>query len=117
MTLKFESIRLNQQAEYSKYFARCPQKTSDYSFANLWGWAQEYGLNWAWTDHLVWIKQTVPQIEYWAPVGPWNGIDWKKCLHEFSQRPIRFTRIPERLLQVLTESCGDRTALEEGSAI
>lgn len=113
MALNFESISLKKQAEYSKYFAKCPQKTSDYSFVNLWGWAEEYELAWAWTDHLVWIKQTVPEIRYWAPIGSWDGIGWKKCLDEFSEGPIQFTRIPEKLLQALTESYGDRITVKQ----
>ncbi|MCK7509649.1 MAG: hypothetical protein MZV70_40135 [Desulfobacterales bacterium] len=33
---------------------------SDYSFLNIWAWAEEYGLQWAWDGKLVWIKQTRP---------------------------------------------------------
>jgi len=113
MILNFKPIRLEQQSEYSKYFVKCPQKTSDYSFVNLWGWAKEYGLDWAWTDNLVWIRQTLPEILYWAPIGSWDGIDWKSCLDELSGRQTRFIRIPEKLLRVWEESYGDRIAIEE----
>jgi hypothetical protein len=50
MSLVFEPITLDKQEEYSEYFSMCSQKTSDYSFVNLWGWAEEYGLTWAWLD-------------------------------------------------------------------
>ncbi len=113
MILNFKPISLEQQSEYSKCFAKCPQKTSDYSFVNLWGWAKEYGLEWAWTDNLVWVRQTIPEIQYWAPIGPWQEIDWKSCFDEFSERQNRFIRIPEKLLRVWKESYGDRFAIEE----
>jgi len=113
MVLNFESISLEQQSEYSKYFAKCPQKVSDYSFVNLWGWTEEYGLDWAWTDNLVWIRQTLPEILYWAPIGAWDKIDWKSCFDEFSERQNRFIRIPEELLQVWKETYGDRITIEE----
>jgi uncharacterized protein len=113
MILNFKPISLEQQSEYSKYFAKCPQKTSDYSFVNLWGWAKEYGLEWAWTDNLVWIRQTIPEILYWAPIGSWDEIDWKRCFDEFNERQTQFIRIPEKLLQILKESYGNRIAIEE----
>jgi len=113
MALNFKPISLEKRSEYSKYFAKCPQKASDYSFVNLWGWAEEYGLDWAWTDNLVWIRQTIPEILYWAPIGSWDGIDWKSCFDEFSGRQTLFIRIPEKLLRVWKESYGDRIAIEE----
>jgi len=113
LVLNFESISLKKQAEYSEYLATCSQKVSDYSFINLWGWAKEHGLEWAWTDDLVWIRQTVPQTRYWAPVGRWKGIDWKSCLDEFNGTQVRFIRIPEKLLRSWKESCGDRIKIAE----
>jgi hypothetical protein len=113
MPLTFKPINLERQSEYSKYFAKCPQKTSEYSFVNLWGWAKEYGLDWAWTENLVWIRQTIPEIRYWAPIGSWDGIDWTSCFDAFSGEQILFIRIPENLLQVWQESSGDRITIEE----
>ena len=113
MVLNFKQISLEQQSEYSKYFAKCPQKASDYSFVNLWGWAEEYGLDWAWTDNLVWIRQTIPEMLYWAPIGSWNGIDWKNCFEKLSGRQTLFIRIPEELLRVWKESYEGRISIEE----
>jgi len=64
MTLQFESIHLERQAEYLQRLSECPLKSSDYSFVNLWGWAEEHGLHWAWKDQLVWVKQTRPEVVY-----------------------------------------------------
>jgi len=100
MSLKFEPIDLLKQTEYTAYYNQCSQKTSDYSFANLWGWAQAYGLKWAWTDHLVWIKETLPTERYWAPVGNWEKVDWDKAVEpllEIARNPT-FIRVPEVLL-------------------
>jgi hypothetical protein len=113
MVLKFESINLKKQSEYLKYFTKCSQKVSDYSFINLWGWAKEYGLEWAWTDDLVWIRQTIPKIRYWAPMGSWDGIDWKSCFNEFSGTQARFIRIPEKLLRAWKENYGDHIKIED----
>jgi len=113
MILNFEPISLEKQSEYSKYFEKCPQKASDYSFVNLWGWAKEYGLDWAWTDNLVWIRQSIPEILYWAPVGPWDEVDWMSCFNEFSGKQAPIIRIPEKLVLTWKESFGDRIAVEE----
>jgi hypothetical protein len=100
MSLFFEPITLDKQKPYSEYFSMCSQKTSDYSFVNLWGWADEYGITWAWSDKLVWIKQTIPEELYWAPVGLWQGVDWRKCFDEHFTTQTMFSRIPESLLQL-----------------
>lgn len=113
MSLVFEPITLGKQKEYSEYFSMCSQKTSDYSFVNLWGWAEEYGLAWAWSDKLVWIKQTVPQELYWAPVGLWQGAEWRKCFDEYFTTKTVFSRIPETLLYLWKDTVGHLFTIEE----
>jgi hypothetical protein len=113
MSLLFESITLDKQKQYSEYFSMCSQKTSDYSFVNLWGWAEEYGLTWAWSDNLVWIKQTVPKELYWAPVGLWQGVDWRRCFDEHFTTNTLFNRIPETLLQIWKDTVSHRITIEE----
>jgi hypothetical protein len=97
MTLDFEPIRLNKQDDYHRYFAACSQQASDYSIVNLWGWAEEYGLYWAWQDDFVWIKQTLPETVYWAPVGKWENAPWDKLLQRYFVESPGFARIPENL--------------------
>ena len=113
MRLNFEPITLDKQHDYLKYFVACPQKASDYSFINLWGWAEEYGLCWAWSDGLVWIKQTIPEIFYWAPVGPWERILWENCLPKYFIEKTIFVRIPEILMQFWKKRVGNRIINEE----
>ena len=113
MQLNFEPIELDKQFDYLDYFASCSQKSSDYSFVNLWGWAEEYGLFWAWTDDLIWIKQTIPETVYWAPVGQWEPVDWNNCLEKIEDSEISFTRVPEKLLHFWKTSIGNRLTIEE----
>jgi len=113
MLLDFEPINLDKQLEYFNHFTACSEKASDYSFVNLWGWAEEYGLFWAWTDELVWIKQTRPQVAYWAPVGAWASIDWHECFHKYVSNDTLFMRVPENLLQCWKRDLEKRLAIEE----
>lgn len=104
---------MDQQHAYLELFSGCAQKSSDYTFVNLWGWAQEYGLYWAWSDELVWIKQTIPEELYWAPVGPWENINWKVCFDEYFNSRAIFTRIPENLLRFWRDSLKNKFRVQE----
>jgi len=108
MPLQFEPISLEKQQDFRAQLAACPQKSSDYSFINLWGWAEAYDLSWAWEDQLVWIKQTRPRIAYWAPIGPWEAIDWQAVFNRYTFEPGTFIRIPEQLVQ-----CWEHIVLEQ----
>ncbi|UCH22380.1 MAG: DUF2156 domain-containing protein [Deltaproteobacteria bacterium] len=112
MNLEFEPIDLKKQKDYLKRLSECSQLASDYSFANLWGWEEEYGLQWAWHDNLVWLKQTKPSNVYWAPVGQWTQVDWNKIFENIDQHTV-FTRIPEELINIWRPSLGDRIRIEE----
>lgn len=113
MNLEFEPIRLEQQTAYRELFAACTEKSSDYSFLNLWSWAETYDLSWAWTGSLVWIKQTNPETRYWAPVGAWEKISWPDCLEPLMTEPVIFTRIPETLLGLWRSCVGEHVFFEE----
>lgn len=96
MERSFKPIDIERQDEYLARLARCPQAASDYSFINLWAWAEEYGLEWAWDDELVWVRQQRPAQAFWAPVGDWESVDWKK--REAALREAgTIHRVPERL--------------------
>ncbi len=113
MHLIFEPIRLDKQAEYKSRLARCDLIASDYSFLNLWPWSEEYGLSWAWTDTLVWIKQAKPEERFWAPVGPWDEVNWNRCLSRLGEDNVVFDRIPETLLRLWEKELSDRISFEE----
>ena len=113
MNLQFEPISLEKQEDYQKMLARCPQVASDYSFMNLWAWAEDYGLSWAWNDDCVWIRQSRPEILYWAPVGPWYEIDWGTRLADDPNGEIIFIRIPDKLVEHWQTKFIDRATFEE----
>jgi hypothetical protein len=100
MKLTFEPIDLERQPSYLQKLAQCGQIASDYSFINLWSWGEEYGLQWAWQEHLVWIKQTRPEETFWAPVGNWEAVDWTTMLQAAADYFPQLIRIPERLLDI-----------------
>ncbi len=99
--MQFEPIRLERQDDYLRHLSRCGQIASDYSFINLWGWGEEYGLQWAWQDDLVWIRQQDPQPALWAPVGDWQQTDWPAALAAAKADADRIIRIPEGLIDIL----------------
>lgn len=108
----FEAISLDRREEYLERLARCPQKTSDYSFGNLWGWAEHYGLCWRFGESHVWILQTKPHEVFWAPVGPWSDVDWSTC--PCLSGGLDFIRVPGRLCEILNEAMPDRVQTSEG---
>jgi hypothetical protein len=113
MTLRFEPIQFEKQASYRNMLELCPQPASDYSFLNLWGWAEEYGLRWAWAEDLVWIQQTLPALKYWAPIGAWHRVDWQACIRQWPDTGAGFIRVPEKLVDVWRKDLGGRLRVEE----
>jgi len=113
MSFQFEPINLEKQEDYLQMLSRCPQVASDYSFMNIWAWAEDYGLSWAWNDDCVWIRQTRPEVLYWAPVGPWYDIDWGAQLVEEPTGPTTFIRIPDKLVELWQTTFNNRATFEE----
>ena len=111
--MTFEPISLDRQTDYFKLLNNCPQVASDYSFLNLWAWADEYGLCWAWEDKLVWLRQTKPYDEFWAPIGCWDQINWKARFKDIEFSPSSFIRIPEKLAEIWQSELGSLVGVEE----
>ena len=109
----FEPISLDRQTDYFERLNGCPQMASDYSFLNLWGWMDEYGIRWAWEDNLVWIRQSKPHELLWAPVGPWDRIDWRTRFVENRNQQTDFIRVPQQLAESWRTSLGDLATIEE----
>ncbi|QGY41282.1 DUF2156 domain-containing protein [Pseudodesulfovibrio cashew] len=115
MTLEFEPINLARQEEYHAALSGCPQLlTSDFSFANVYGWAEHYGLEWAFHKELCFIRQTKPETVYWAPIGPWEKYDWANCCA--MRESAHFTRVPEALTRLWSISFGNKILIEENRA-
>jgi len=113
MTLAFKPIGLADQASYQARLARCIDATSDYSFLNLWAWGPAYGLEWAWTDDLVFLRQTLPSTVFWAPVGDWQAVDWPKLFEGLPLSESPFIRVPEALARLWESIFKDRVVIFE----
>jgi hypothetical protein len=113
MTLQFEPINLDRQEDYLEILSRCPQITSDYSFLNLWGWAEEYELRWAWDGDLIWIRQNLPEECLWAPIGLWDAVDWQSRLRSNANDRSVFTRVPEMLTNLWRQRFPQEIRIEE----
>jgi hypothetical protein len=105
MPLEFKPICLADQARYRELFAACPAPTSDYTFANLWGWREHYLLEWAFADGLAWIRQTLPEPAVWSPIGDWAGKDWAACS---CLSGMSLVRVPAPLVARLEEALPGR---------
>jgi hypothetical protein len=113
MTLLFEPIELSRQKGYLRKYEQSNVPASDYTFVNLWGWAQEYYLEWAWTDNLIWIRQIEPEIRYWAPIGNWQTVDWTATLKLLPEKHISFIRVPESLCEIWQKQLPDMIKIKE----
>lgn len=113
MALTFEPITIDRQEEYRAKLARCGQIASDYSFINIWGWAEEYGLSWAWQNGLVWLRQQTPRPVLWAPVGDWSDVDWPKVLEEARTAAEVMIRVPKPLAEQLQDQSVTEAVPEE----
>lgn len=111
--LFFEPIALSGQSLYRAHLAQCPVITSDYSFINLWAWGPAYGLEWAFTADIAWLRQTRPHVVFWAPVGDWRAVDWVRVLKERPLLPLECIRVPEPLARIWEKIFGDRITLAE----
>ncbi len=108
MRLSFAPVGDSQQACYQAYLDACPQVASDYSFVNLWSWAEVYGLEWAFSDNLVWIRQNRPEPVLWAPVGDWRQMDWKTLKEELYPDFKYFIRVPVVLANIWSTVFGEQ---------
>jgi len=113
MSFKFKPIGLTDQSEFQKYLSECPQIASDFSFTNLWSWAPVYGLEWSFLDELIWVRQKIPAVKFWAPIGDWRKIKWHKYLDMNPELKTEIIRVPEMLAEILKSSVGDRATIIE----
>ena len=114
MRLSFEPVDLARQRAYLQFLEACPVKPSDYSFVNLWGWSPFYGLEWSFDTDLVWIRQTRPDVRYWAPVGDWAAVaDLYPRLRSELGRDTPMIRVPEDLLNRLKDSASNGLETQE----
>lgn len=95
MSNAFSPITLEDMNRYREFHAASGTRAADYSFTNIWGWAEHYGLEWRFTDKLCWIRQTKPFVRDWAPMGWWKDVDWAATEEVASGK--EFYRVPKPL--------------------
>lgn len=82
LNTEYSPIDLKDASIYAPYLEKTPERVADYTFTNLWGWGEHYGLEWKLAHNLCWIRQRfrhdrdgAPRL--WAPVGDWENADWE----------------------------------------
>lgn len=107
----FQAVSLSEKDKYYDCWLETPQRSIDYTLANLWGWREFYGLEWQFEGKFIWIRQTTPFNVFWAPIGDWNNFDWEKALSSLSG--ITFSRVPEELFKIWLEKFSDKIEYED----
>ncbi len=100
-------ITLDLVHEYTSYFVKTPQKAADYSFTNLWGWADYYGLGLAFDNNLCWVYQEKPLPRLWAPLGDWAATDFT-AIPFLNDKKRTIYRVPSKLTEQLKSQFGAR---------
>ncbi|MDO5483344.1 MAG: phosphatidylglycerol lysyltransferase domain-containing protein [Desulfovibrionaceae bacterium] len=114
MDMDFTPVNLRERQAFYTLWAHTPRHSLDYTLANLWGWQRHYGLEWYFDDSLCWIRQTQPEIVYWAPLGDWNKAAWAHILpNYFPAQAASFIRVPEELAQLWQEALPGHVAVME----
>lgn len=107
----FHPVSLMDREAYYEVWQATPCRAMDYTLANLWGWQEFYGLEWRFADNLCWIRQTLPESLYWAPLGDWSKADWPRLLATLGGQ--HFTRVPVELGDIWFEALPGQITLEE----
>jgi len=113
MPLEFSPVCLDGQQDYLDLLKTCPSRASEYGFVNIFGWGPQYGLEWAFDRDLAWLRQTLPRPVYWAPVGPWDKVDWDKILTGLFPHGAKFIRVPCELAETWKTSLGPAVRVED----
>lgn len=115
LSTEFSPITLEDAAAYRRIWEQTPARTADSTLTNLWGWAEQYGLQWRLAHGLVWLRQTrhagLAEDAHWAPVGDWNAVDWAAVPE--MQAGMELVRVPEQLSGLWAERLPGRVVVEE----
>ena len=113
MTLNYSPLTLEMQEDYSAHFGLCSEKTSDYTFVNIWAWSDERQYELAFASDFYWPRVNHPAPVLWAPVGNWEEADWELILPDLHPGGTVFERVPEALGNLWAERLGERITLED----
>lgn len=111
---KFTPVSLILKDDYYNIWGKTPTHSLDYTFANLWGWQEYYGLEWLFKNGLCWIRQTKPDLVYWAPLGDWEKVDWQAEFAAFADsKKTIFHRVPQRLSEIWAQALAGRVETQD----
>jgi hypothetical protein len=99
--IDFTPVSLSNMKAYREFHDACRTRAGDYSFTNLWGWAEHYGLEWSFSGDLCWIRQTLPEVRLGARGGRWSKVDWASLLP--FMRGKEFIRVPHQIRTIWQE--------------
>lgn len=114
--LNFQPVELSLREKHAEYFMKTPRRAADYTFTNLWGWAEVYGMEWVEAHGLLWLRQSLrggmTLSRLWCPMGDWNAADWDAIV---AQTPAGtcWDRVPLELATPLLERFPERIRMEE----
>ncbi len=111
MTPEFTPVSLRYAKQYKELLCLNNSRASDYSFGNIWGWGEHYGLEWKLLNGMCWLRQTKPQTVYWAPVGDWKNYNWAAC--SCMDEAGTFIRVPEELAGIWEAAYPGRVTVKE----
>ena len=111
--MEYCPLSLEHQHPYRSLLAVTPEKSSDYSFATLWGWHSYAGYEMAFGYGLAWLMiNREGKIFRGCPVGDWDRVDWKRVIDEEFPEGAVFERVPSRLALLLERVFPGRVELE-----
>lgn len=113
MGLTFCTPEIEQKDRYAGYYSMTPQRSSDFSLMNIFAWSDYGNYEWAFSDHLCWIRLHNPEFRYWAPVGNWNKVNWYEELLSLFPEGVIFRRVPEKLAEMLRSGLGEKVEINE----
>lgn len=112
--LKFTPISFDREEEYNRLYNQCAEKSSDFSFINMWSWNDKYHFEWAFANGLCWLRyQQNGQLVYAPPVGNWKRGDWCEILHKNFPNGFEMHKVPEALAKELQSSCPAQVNLQD----
>ncbi len=109
MNINFTPINLEHKIKYLNYWHNMPSHSIDYSFVNIFGWSNYFGLQWHFNDKLCWLRQNNNSL--WAPVGNWHDVDWKN--EHILDAGVTIVRVPENLAHMLENALPGRVEIQE----
>ncbi len=114
--MEWYPVDLSLRERHAACWEKTPVHTADCTFTNLWGWAENYGLQWKEAHGLLWLRRTrcggEPLKRGWMPLGDWEAADWNAVLADIPPGTV-WERVPESLCARLLTLAPDRIRLEE----